>query len=127
MLFPIILFSPLNQHFSSNIMSDNESTLPPQPKKNKKFLKILLGLLILTVSAMAVWYFLFPVQERDIFHFVPEDAIYIIESQTPIDDWKELAGSAIWQYMKTHEYFEEINESADYLDSLVQNNKALCA
>ena len=106
-------------------MSDTETTTFPKPKKKRRFLKILLALFILGAGSFAAWYFLFPVQERDIYHFVPEDAIYIIESEAPIDNWKELAESDIWQYMKTHEYFEDINESADYLDSLVHANEAL--
>lgn len=97
----------------------------PKPKKKRIFLKVFLALIVLGGGAFAAWMFLFPVQERDIYHFVPDDAFYIIESQAPIDNWKELAESEIWQHMKTHEYFADINESADYLDSLVHANEAL--
>ena len=106
-------------------MSDSKTTIPPKPKKKRTFLKVFLALMVLGAGSLAAWFFLFPVDERDIYHFVPENAIYIIESEAPIDNWKELSDSEIWKHMKTHAYFADINESADYLDSLVHKNEAL--
>ncbi|RMG29929.1 MAG: DUF3352 domain-containing protein [Bacteroidetes bacterium] len=95
----------------------------------KTLLKFLLYLLVLALlvgaAALAGYLFLDKGEQRNVFTFVPEDFVYVIESDQPINDWQNLSKSRVWQYLKQHEYFAEISESADYLDSLLNHNQTL--
>ncbi|MEM6764313.1 MAG: DUF3352 domain-containing protein [Bacteroidota bacterium] len=92
----------------------------------KTLLKFLLWIIILALVAFAGYFFLGKSGEtRDIYGFVPDDFVYVIESDEPVRDWKNISSSEIWQYLKGVEYFEEVSASADYLDSLLQVNETL--
>ncbi|MFK7970771.1 MAG: DUF3352 domain-containing protein [Bacteroidia bacterium] len=91
----------------------------------KRILRILFFLLLLAVAAMAGYFFLGEEEERDVYSFVPDDFIYLVESDRPVQDWKALSSSKSWQYLKGNSYFDDISGSADYLDSLLDNNQAL--
>ncbi|MEO0899759.1 MAG: DUF3352 domain-containing protein [Bacteroidota bacterium] len=92
----------------------------------KRVLQILLLLLLLLVAAVAGFFFFGKeVDIRSPWRFVAEDFIYAIESDQPIEDWRNLSKTEVWQYLKTNEFFADIEESADYLDSLISNNERL--
>lgn len=95
----------------------------------KKVFKYLVFLILLMVAAIAGYFFLDDIMgtegNRDILSFVPEDFVYVIESDRPIKDWQELSKSEAWQYLKRSDYFADITTSADQLDSLLSNNQLL--
>lgn len=92
----------------------------------RTFFRILLLLVLLAAAAIAGYFFLDTNStERNPFDFVPEDFVYIVESDRPIGDWQDLSKTEIWQFLKGNEYFGDITASADYLDSLLQANQTL--
>ena len=92
----------------------------------KTLLKLLSWLFLLAVVAFAGYIYLGKSGEtREIYSFDPSDFVYVIESDQPVRDWKDLSDSEIWQFLKGIEYFGEVTESADYLDSLLQANETI--
>ncbi|MEM7367943.1 MAG: DUF3352 domain-containing protein [Bacteroidota bacterium] len=92
----------------------------------KTFFRILILLLLLGAAAIAGYFFLDPGGEtRDLFAFVPPDYSYLVESDRPVGDWQNLSETEVWQYLKGTDYFADITESADYLDSLLKANQTL--
>ena len=92
----------------------------------KRFLRLLLFLLLLAIAALAGFFFIETDQEdRSPFEFVPPDFVYMIESDQPAGDWQDLSETEVWQYLKGNPFFADITESADYLDSLLQSNQTL--
>lgn len=92
----------------------------------KTFFKILLFLVLLAVAAVAGYFFIdLDSEDRSLFSFVPHDFVYAIESDRPIGDWQDLSKTEVWQYLKGIDYFADITESADYLDSLLKANQTL--
>ena len=92
----------------------------------KTVFKIIGFILLLGIAAIAGYFILDPgTEKRDPFSFVPEDFVYAIESDRPIGDWQDMSSSEVWQYIKGMDYFADITESADYLDSLLQANQTL--
>lgn len=87
----------------------------------------LLGILaIVAVSVVATYiYSRSGGEQRDILAFIPTDFVFAIESDQPIKDWQELSKSKVWRYLKQTPYFAEVSESADYLDTLLIENKAV--
>ena len=53
---------------------------------------------------------------------IPANAIYVIESDRPVDTWKKISKSQLWSHLRTNPFFSEINEGAMFLDSLIENN-----
>ncbi|MCB9235938.1 MAG: DUF3352 domain-containing protein [Bacteroidia bacterium] len=91
----------------------------------KKFLKITFFLILAAAIAFFAWIYLVPNPERSVFEFVPQDAIFMVQSSDPIDDWKEFSASEVWKFLKQNKEMAETNEQANYLDSLISDNKAL--
>jgi len=69
--------------------------------------------------------FVEPEEQRDVYSFVPQDFIFVVESDQPVKDWQELSQSKVWRYLKTQQDVAELTSSADYLDSLLQNNELI--
>jgi len=91
----------------------------------KRLLKIVTLLSVLGIGGTAGYFYLSEAESRNIFRYVPDDFIYMIESNQPIKDWQELSGSTIWQYLKTNEFLGDVAASANSLDSLLNENKTV--
>lgn len=89
----------------------------------KRFFKILAILILIAGAAFAAWWFLFPSKTVDGLRLIPNDAIYILHTQKPVDEWKNLSKSKVWQFLKGHETFKEISEYADALDEMIRDNQ----
>jgi hypothetical protein len=58
-------------------------------------------------------------------YLVPADAMFIIETDAPVDNWHRFGESAPWQYLRKQETMAEMNKMAQRLDSLLQENESL--
>ena len=91
----------------------------------KKFLKTIGILALLGSIGFAAWWYLFPSRKVNGLNLVPQDAIYVIHSERPIDNWNQLSNSAVWKFLKQHPTFAEITSYADYLDQLIKDNQSV--
>lgn len=94
----------------------------------KKALKIVLWIflaIILLVSGIIAYIYIGDSSKRDPFTVIPNDAIYIIETNNLTEGWKKLNSSKIWNHLLSNKKFEEINKSAASLDSIIKGNKTL--
>ncbi|MFH2142756.1 MAG: DUF3352 domain-containing protein [Bacteroidota bacterium] len=94
----------------------------------KKALKILLYLILIVIVGVLGFfgYIYFSESEnRDPFSIIPDDAVYIIETDNLDKGWNELSNSKIWSHLMGNEYFSDINEDAEYFSSLIKNNRAV--
>ncbi len=86
----------------------------------------MLFLILLAIVAVAGYFFIEVEEEHyDMLTFVPADFVYLVESDEPIKDWQVLSSSQVWKGLKTNEFFADITESADYLDSLLSSNQTI--
>jgi hypothetical protein len=82
--------------------------------------------ILLALSAgIYSWFFLTQDKNVNSFYLIPKDAIYIIETSTPIESWNKFAKSDVWRFLKKQAYFSDIGKNADYLDSLLHDNSTL--
>ncbi len=86
-----------------------------------------LGILAIIVISVVATYFYSRGggEQRDILGFIPTDFVFAIESDRPIQDWQNLSKSKVWRYLKETPYFSDLTASADYLDTLLIENKAV--
>jgi len=105
---------------------DNSPNHKVEKKSTRKFL---LGFFFIVILAF-VAYILYNLYLRpDNFlrqiYLVPKDAVYIIETDDPVNNWHRFTKTKPWQYLKEQRKMEEINEKAGRLDSILQANKTL--
>jgi len=58
-------------------------------------------------------------------YLIPHDAMFIVETESPVANWKKFSKSAPWQYLRQQEKMNEINEKVYKLDSILQANETL--
>ena len=54
------------------------------------------------------WFFLTPDKNINSFYLIPKDAIYIMETSTPVESWNRFSKSEVWRFLKKQEYFAGI-------------------
>ena len=56
---------------------------------------------------------------------VPKDAVFVLETEEPIKNWKDISNSAPWKFLMKNEYYKDLNKSAESLNQLIQENSKL--
>lgn len=92
--------------------------------KSKKIF-IIIFIIIIIASAIGVYLFLKNTKNRDTFSVIPNDAVFIIETNNLTNGWTAICESKIWQHLISSPSFKEINESALEIDSLINDNIAV--
>lgn len=83
---------------------------------------IALGIILFAVFAYFRW---MPYDKIHPLQLIPSDAIYILESDKPIEHWKTFSESEFWTFLKKYPALADLTEDADYLDSLINANKTI--
>jgi hypothetical protein len=87
---------------------------------------ILFLLLLLTGGGYLLWkvYFTKGIQ-ADAFAMVPADAVFIVETDEPIESWRSFSSSEMWQHLKGFTPLGDIGKMADGLDEIISQNATL--
>ncbi len=91
----------------------------------KRNILTLLGLLF--TSYVLYLIYAFYIDDNDnikSIYLVPNDAVYIIESQKPIDNWNTISKSDIWKHLNTNTYFNNLSESLNKLDTIFKQDES---
>ncbi len=91
-------------------------------------MKILLWFIIIIIIAIGGFFAYIYFSKsggRDAFSVIPSDAIFIIETKNLNKGWEAISNSKMWQHLGTNPYFNDINESAATIDSLLKGNKII--
>ena len=90
--------------------------------------KLLIALALLFLSFVLYLTYTFYIDNNDNIkpiYLVPDDAVYIIETQEPIDNWSTISKSDIWQHLNTNTYFNELAESLNKLDTIFKQEQSV--
>ncbi len=92
----------------------------------KKFLKFLLFLILLVVIG-AVGYFAYlkyfaSKGSVDAFNTIPQDAVFIVETTNLSEAWTTINNSELWQYLVQTDYFADLNEDIETVNSFLDSN-----
>lgn len=83
-------------------------------------------LTVLGLAAFALYqYYLSPKENFQAIYLIPKNAIYFVETEEPIRNWKQISKNPLWKHMRTQPYFGELTASANSLDSLLADNATL--
>ena len=63
--------------------------------------------------------------DADAFSLVPSDAVFIVETDEPVEAWRTFSASNMWQHLKGFPPLGDIGKLADGLDAIIAENATL--
>lgn len=90
--------------------------------------KILWGVLLVLLGFLAYQTYIFTLADEDNIkpiYLIPNDAVFILDTERPIDTWDEISASDIWKHLQKNAYFGEISKSLNTLDKIVKEQKSI--
>jgi hypothetical protein len=63
--------------------------------------------------------------DADAFSMVPSDAVFIVETDEPVEAWRTFSASNMWQHLKGFPPLGDIGKLADGLDAIIADNATL--
>lgn len=91
--------------------------------KKSSVIILVLGLLI-SYGLYQVYVFKFDDNDNiQSIYLVPKDAVYILETQNPIDNWDAISKSKVWQHLNTNAYFNDVTKSLNKLDTIFKQKQ----
>ncbi|SEB40161.1 Protein of unknown function [Tenacibaculum sp. MAR_2009_124] len=90
--------------------------------------KIIISVVVLVGALLAYQAYIFTTASEDNInpiYLIPDDAVFIVDTERPIDAWDEISNSNIWKHLQKNDYFSEITESLNTLDQTFKEQKKL--
>ncbi|SNY95364.1 DUF3352 domain-containing protein [Flagellimonas pacifica] len=91
----------------------------------KRILLGLLALLVLYLSYLAYIFILSPKTNLQSIYLIPKDAVFVIESEKPVESWQKIGKSETWKHLQKNGYFAELTENIQKVDTVFNNNHRL--
>lgn len=85
----------------------------------------LLALLVLYLCYLAYIFILSPKTNLQSIYLIPKDAVFVVESEQPVESWKKISESEAWQHLQKNDYFAKLTENIQKVDTVFQNNHNL--
>ena len=91
---------------------------------NKKGILSILLTLLISYGLYQIYVFYFDNNNNiQSIYLVPKDAVYVIESQKPIDNWEAISKSDIWKHLNTNTYFNSLAQNLNKLDTIFKQKQ----
>lgn len=92
----------------------------------KKLSLFVLLLLLLGGGGYFAWKYYFQKQASiNAFKLIPKDAVFIVETDEPVEGWKKFAESDMWKHVKNFQPLGDIGKMADELTATIKNNNLI--
>ncbi len=85
----------------------------------------ILGLIVLYLCYLAYIFILSPKTNLQSIYLIPKDAVFIIESERPVESWEKVSKSEGWKHLKKNDYFSELTENIQRVDTIFNDNHKL--
>lgn len=91
----------------------------------KRFLFALLALLLIYIGYLLYILVLSPKTNLQSIYLIPRDAVFVIESEKPVESWQKVSESETWQHLQKNGYFAELTENIQKVDTVFNDNHKL--
>lgn len=81
---------------------------------------LVLGLLV--GGLWAYYKFIKPKNDMNTFDVVPQEAIFVVQTDNLSSAWTKISSSEIWEHLKTTQYFSDVNEEIMLIDKFLKDN-----
>ncbi len=90
--------------------------------------RIFLGLT--TVLAAYLLYLLYifvlsPKTNLQSIYLIPKDAVFVLESEKPVESWRQVSESKGWNHLKNNDYFAQLTGNIQKVDTIFRDKKGL--
>ncbi|WP_222983023.1 DUF3352 domain-containing protein [Flagellimonas meishanensis] len=91
----------------------------------KRILYGLLALFALYLCYLVYIFVLSPKTNLQSIYLIPKDAVFVIESEQPVKSWGKISESDAWHHLQKNDYFAELTENIQKVDTVFNNNHRL--
>ncbi|MCL6267013.1 DUF3352 domain-containing protein [Flagellimonas myxillae] len=91
----------------------------------KRILFGLLSLLVVYLCYLAYIFILSPKSNLQSIYLIPKDAVFIIESEKPVESWAKVSESDAWRHLQQNDYFAKLTENIQKVDTVFNDNHKL--
>ncbi len=91
----------------------------------KRVLFGLFALLLIYVGYLLYILVLSPKTNLQSIYLIPKDAVFVMESEKPVESWQKVSESEAWQHLQKNGYFAELTENIQKVDTVFNNNHKL--
>ena len=89
----------------------------------KRILFVLLGVIMAYAAYLLYVFVLSPSNNLQPLYLIPKDAVFVLQSDQPVENWQEIRGSDAWKHLNRNAYFSEITEGIQKMDTVFNNRK----
>ncbi len=90
--------------------------------------KVFWGFIALIIGFAIYQVYIFTLSENDNIkpiYLVPDDAVFIVDTERPIDTWDEISSSEIWAHLQTNQQINKLSEGLNSLDDTFKAKKEI--
>ena len=90
--------------------------------------RLLLGLALFFTTYLLYLLYIFvlsPKNNLQSIYLIPEDAIFVLESERPVDSWRQVSESKGWNHLKANDYFARLTENIQKVDTIFKDKRGL--
>ncbi len=90
--------------------------------------RIFFGLLAMVLAYIGYLLYIFvlsPKTNLQSIYLIPKDAVFVIESDQPVESWKKISQSDAWKHLNKNDYFATLTENIQKVDTIFNNNHKL--
>lgn len=91
----------------------------------KKILFAILGSFLLYLIYLLYIFVLSPKTNLQSIYLIPNDAVFVIESEKPVESWKKISESKAWGHLQKNGYFAELTENIQKVDTIFNDRRKL--
>ena len=84
-----------------------------------------LTFLVIYLCYLAYIFILSPKTNLQSIYLIPKDAVFIIESDKPVESWAKVSESEVWQHLQQNNYFANLTENIQKVDTVFNDNHRL--
>ena len=91
----------------------------------KRILYAIILLILGYLGYVAYTLFLSPTANLRSVYLIPKDAVFLVETQEPVENWDKISESEAWRHLQKNNYFSELTESVQKMDTIFHKKKKL--
>lgn len=91
----------------------------------KRVLYTILIVVVGFVSYLVYMLYLSPSSNLRPVYLIPKDAVFLIETQEPVENWDKIRESEVWKHLQKNDYFSELTSNIQKVDTIFHRKKKL--
>ncbi|TAI47251.1 DUF3352 domain-containing protein [Flagellimonas allohymeniacidonis] len=91
----------------------------------KRILFGVLAVMLVYIGYLVYLLVLSPKTNLQSIYLIPKDAVFVIESEQPVESWKKVSESEAWGHLLKNDYFSELTSSIQKVDTVFNDQRRL--